>query len=226
MKKTIVILLLCAIFVSFVFPLPAVAENNEQVRDYGEYLRSIEVVEGYPDGSLKENRYITQAEYVVLLAKMLKKIKVVRRGNLVKQTNFFDELINKAYHAYLILKSKILDLYYSKAVYFIPYYRKKFKVSKDSWFVPYIIYLKRNGFSLPSDFKPDSVLSTANAIKWLLGALSLDDSNLIVSDKGIDEENVVYVLSYEHGIPVENTVLAKPIKRGEAFRLVYSVLAK
>ncbi len=225
--KKLVAVLLCILFASAVLPLKTYAANNDQPRDYGAYLRSLGIVEGYPDGSLREDKYITQAEYVVLLAKMLKKIKVVKRGNLVKQVNIFDRFINKAYHAYLILKNKLMDFYYNKVIYYIPYYRRKLKADKYSWFVPYALYLKRNGFSLPQDFKPDSVLSMENAVQWLLGALSLDGTyERIVFDQGISNTDLVYVLSCEHGLPVGNTVLAKPVKRGEAFKLVYSIFKK
>ncbi len=223
--KKIVLILLCVAFVFAAFPVRTLGENNTQAQDYGAYLKSAGIVSGYPDGSLRENRYITQAEYVVLLARMLKKIKVVKRGNLVKQVNFFDRLINKTYHAYLILKNKLTDFYYNKIIYYIPYYRRKLKANKNEWFVPYAVYLKRNGFSLPPDFKPNSVLSTENAVKWLLSVLSLDEtSERVVFDQGINEDDLVYVLSCEHGIPVDRVVLAKPVKRGEAFKLVYSIL--
>jgi hypothetical protein len=226
--KKIVVILVCIIFAFTLLPLTAsTAANGNEVSDYGAYLKSVGVVQGYPDGSLKENKYITQAEYLVLLAKMLKKTKVVKRGNLVKQVNFFDRLVNKAYHAYLILKNKFADFYYNKIIYYIPYYRRKLKADKYGWFVPYAIYLKRNGFSIPQDFKPDSVISAENAVRWLLSVLSLDENaEKIVSAPGIDDSYIIYALSCEHGIPIGNTPLAKPVKRGEAFKFVYSVLAK
>ncbi len=228
MKRVLIILLLCFAFAFSAFSgSSGVRAESQTVTDYGAYLKSIGIVQGFPDGSLRENKYITQAEYIALLANMLKKEKVVRRANLVKPLNFFDKLVNKAYHAYLILKDKLLDFYYAKVIYYIPYYRQKYGADKNKWFFPYAMYLKRNGFNIPEEFRPNGVLNTENAVKWLLDALSLDAKNeLVVSGKDITQANLVHVLSYEHGIPVGVPDLPKPIKRGEAFKLVYSVIAK
>ncbi len=222
MKKIIAIVLAVSIIAGIGFCGGAFSANAQQ-DDAGAYLKSLGIVYGYKNGALYENKYITQAEYVSLLARLLRKTKKVHRGNLVKQVNYFDYLINKAYHAYLILYNKILTVYYEKFSKFVLILRHKYTSgSSSAWYFSDLMYLKRNGFNVPQNFHPDAVISTGNAIKWLLGAFGLGESKeFIVKDSGITSDDVVQILSVEHNFNFMTVSdLAKPVKRGEAFNLI------
>ena len=222
MKKIIVVALIISVVMGIGFYRCAFSANTQQ-NDAGAYLKSLGIVYGYSNGALYENKYITQAEYVSLLARLLRKTKKVHRENLVKQTNYFDYLINKAYHAYLILYNKVLTVYYEKFSKFVLILRHKYtNGSSNAWYFSDLMYLKRNGFDVPKDFRPDAVISTGNAIKWLLGAFGLGETKeFIVRDSGITSDDVVQILSVEHNFDfMDVSGLAKPVKRGEAFNLI------
>ncbi len=222
MKKIIVIVLAVSIIVGIGFCGSAFSASAQQ-NDAGAYLKSLGIVYGYSNGALYENKYITQAEYISLLARLLRKTKRVHRGNLVKQVNYFDYLINKAYHAYLILYNKILTVYYEKFSKFVLILRHRYtNSSSNAWYFSDLMYLKRNGFDVPQNFHPDAVISTGNAIKWLLDVFGLgENKEFVVKDSGITSDDVVQILSVEHNFDFMTVSdLAKPVKRGEAFELV------
>ena len=222
MKKIIVIVLAVSIIAGIGF-CGRVFFASAQQNDAGAYLKSLGIVYGYKNGALYENKYITQAEYLSLLARLLRKTKKVHRENLVKQVNYFDYLINKAYHAYLILYNKILTVYYEKFSKFVLILRHKYtEGSSNAWYFSDLMYLKRNGFNVPQNFRPDAVISTGSAIKWLLGVFGLGESKeFIVKDGGITSDDVVQILSVEHNFNFMTVSdLAKPVKRGEAFSLI------
>ena len=220
MKKTIVVFLIGL----FVFALTSfVVANAEQgAMDPGLYLKKVGIVKGFPDGSLNENAYITQAEYLSLLSRTLKTIKTVKRGNLVKQRNFFDVLINKAYHGYLILKYKIAALYYKADMYFS---FKKRDADKNEWYFKDIAYLKINGFSIPEDFRPDAVISEGYAAKWAMDALGLGQSSEYVArPEDVNRSVEFFVLSVEHNMALDGINTAKPLKRRDAFDLILHII--
>ena len=220
MKKMIVVFLIGL----FVFALaPFSSANAEQGKtDAGLYLKKVGIVKGFPDGSLNENAYITQAEYLSLLSRTLKMIKTVKRGNLVKQRNFFDILINKAYHAYLILKYKIATLYYKANIYFS---FKKGNAGKNEWYLQDLVYLKTNGFGIPKDFHPDAVISEGYATKWAMGALGLgQNSEYVAIPDDVGQNAAFFVLSVEHSMALDGISTARPLKRRDAFDLILQII--
>ncbi len=213
-----------AVVLIFVFAVNcyALAGNVQGISDPGVYLKKIGIVQGFPDGSLNENGYITQAQYLSLLARMLRKVKTVKRGNLVKQTNFFDRLINKAYHAYLILKYKLSNLYYKINMYI---YSKQKGTDKNAWYFKDLVYLQTNGFDIPKGFKPDAVISEGYAVNWAMKALGLGISNeYIIRSKDVEDGAVSFTLSVEHDMALDGLSTAKPLKRRDAFNLILKII--
>ena len=215
--KKIIVLFLIGLFV--LVPLAAV---NAETTDPGVYLKKAGIVKGFPDGSLNENAYITQAEYLSLLSRTLKTIKTVKRGNLVKQKNFFDILINKVYHGYLILKYKIAALYYKADMYFS---FKKSGTNKNEWYFKDIVYLKTNGFNIPEDFHPCAVISEGYAAKWAMKAFGLgQNSEYITMSSDVSQNVSLFVLSVEHNMALDGISTARPLKRRDAFDLILQII--
>ncbi len=216
MKKIIVV------FLIGLFVLAPLAAVNAETTDPGAYLKKAGIVKGFPNGSLNENAYITQAEYLSLLSRTLKTIKTVKRGNLVKQKNFFDILINKVYHAYLILKYKIAALYYKANMYFS---FKKGNTGKNEWYFQDLVYLKTNGFGIPEGFRPDAVISEGYATKWAMGALGLgQNSEYVARPDDVGQNVAFFVMSVEHNMALDGISTARPLKRRDAFNLILHII--
>ncbi len=221
MKKIIALILLVALIFAVLPGMVAFSEKKET--DPGAYLKKIGIVKGFPDGSLNENSYITQAEYLSLLSRALEKMKTVKRGNLVKQTNFFDKLVNKTYHAYLILRYKALGCYYRTYMYF----HRRDDAAKNEWYFKDLVYLKINGFDIPVDFKPNTIISEGYATKWAMEAFGLGKANeYMVESPDVNDKVSFFVLSVEHNMALDGISTAKPLKRGDAFKLVLKIIGK
>ena len=222
MKKIIIVSLILFFALSSMPFSYAFSENKAE--SPGAYLKKIGIVKGFPDGSLDENGYITQAEYLSLVSRTLKAIKTVKRGNLVKQSNFFDRIINKAYHAYLILRYKLMSGYYRTYMWFS---RRPGSANKNDWYFEDLVYLKINGFDIPKDFRPDAVISEGYALSWAMKALGLGkESENIVAPKDVEQNATYFVLSVEHGMQLDGVSTARPLKRRDAFNLIVKIIGK
>jgi len=225
MKKYIVLLLIVSFIMVFFQPVSGAVDTR--YKDAGEKLQQMGIIEGYRDGLLHEESYITQGQALVILSRTLRIIQKNKRPNLIKISNKFDIFINKIYHAYLITKYKALDAYYSLLSLF-PKYEVISGINRNNWMFKDLLYLKRNGFQFPDDFNLRARVSEQEMLNWEMQVLNIgNDNEKIVGKEQLTRGEVNSLLSVEHRLLPDNSYDSKGIlHRGDVFLIVLNVIEK
>lgn len=222
MKKMIFAVLL----ISFLFVLAKPSFASTWSEDAGAELKSMGLLKGFADGTLKEDKLITQGEYLALLSRVSKKLSSTDQRNLVTPTNRFDRFVNNAYRKYVIIKTKLVNGYYQMLSY-LPNYEVIPGIKKDHWFFKDAIYLKRIGFEFPEDFSPDKRASKDQIYQWLFSVLGYGGVDIAVQGSDlINSVQKMEILLVEHELLFEEFSPNASIKRAEVFDIVLDVLKK
>ncbi|RLD17757.1 MAG: hypothetical protein DRI33_04780 [Caldiserica bacterium] len=219
--KRYIALMLVLIFI--IAAVPAVLADEQQ-KTAGEKLAEIGIIQGYSDGTLHENAYITQIDCLVVLSRAFKYTRSVKRGNIVAMSNKLDLFINKAYHAYLIGKNKMLDAYYYLVSIF-PGYEVIEGVRKGDPMFEDFLYLKRHGFQFPEEFVADAYVSPIEMLRWEMQVFGVGEQyERVVGGDALTEEETVKLLSIQHGLFQNGYAEKKALSRGDAFLIVLSAV--
>lgn len=220
MKRYIALML---VFIFIIVAVPtAFAEDQGKIA--GEKLTEIGIIHGYSDGTLHEKAYITQGDCLVILSRAFKYTRSVKRGNIVEVSNKLDLFINKAYHAYLIGKNKMLDAYYYLVSIF-PGYEVIEGVGKDDPMFQDFLYLKRHGFQFPEEFDIEAYVSPIEMLRWEMQIFGIGEQyEKVVGGDALTEEETVKLLSVQHGLFQNGYAEKKALSRGDAFLIVLSAV--
>jgi hypothetical protein len=222
MKKILSLVLVISVF-TLILPNCFTLAINDNA---GVTLKSMGILKGYTDGTLKEDKFITQGEYLALLSRIVRKVGTSQISNLVSPKNKLDIFINNAYRKYVLVKNKIIDIYYS-VLQVLPGYEVIPGVSKESWFFKDALYLKRIGFQFKEGFDLNQKANEADIYGWFLEALGGgDNSSSIQEGDSLTETQRMQILMVEHGLPYNDFSPNKFMKRAEVFDLVLNVLNK
>lgn len=219
--KRYIALMLVFIFIIAVVPT-VLAEGQDKTA--GEKLREIGIVRGYNDGLLHEKAYIIQGDCLVILSRAFKYTRSVKRGNIVTVSNKLDLFINKVYHAYLIGKNKILDAYYYLVSIF-PGYEVIEGVEKGDPMFQDFLYLKRHGFQFPEEFDAEAYVSPKEMLRWEMQIFGIGEQyERVVGGDALTEEEIVKLLSIEHGLFQNGYAEKEALNRGDVFLIVLSAV--
>ncbi|MGB9694694.1 MAG: hypothetical protein ACPLZB_01730 [Caldisericaceae bacterium] len=222
MKKTLIVFLIISIFATIIPTHRAIASGQ----DSGLQLKNMGLLKGYADGSLKEDKLITNGEYLVLIARLARKVRTSEVNDLVTPKNGFDKFVNSVYRKYSSLKERIIDGYYNFLA-LLPNYEAIPGVGKSQWFFKSALYLKKIGFNFASDFDINAKATQIDMYNWLFEALGYGDASSAVQASGsINDLEKLQIVMVEHGLSYENFHPADHIKRGEVFNIILNILQK
>lgn len=217
MKKFILLVVFLLIFtmafqIFSVFAVP----NSENA---GEKLKNLGIVKGYEKYGLREEKPITEGEYLALVARVLRAKERVEIEDLIKVNNPFDEFANAVYKFSVRFKKFFIRNFYNTLA-LNPKYEPVKGVKRDSWFFQDALYLKINGFKFPEDFSHDKIISPQKMLEFLISALRINSYELTKKPEGFSEEELLKITLIQQGLFDEGFIKKPSVTRGEAFNLI------
>lgn len=222
MKKLFLFILIIS-FVTSVIPTSLTLSASDAS---GEKLKGMGLLKGFADGTLREEKLITNGECLTLIARLVNKMKTFDISDLVAPKNKFDNFINNIHRGYVSLKNKIIDSYYNLLA-LLPNYEVIPGVNKSHWFYKSSLYLKRIGFKFSDNLDVYAKATEADVYSWLFEALGYGDSTSAVQGAdSLTESQKLQILMVEHGLPYEDFSPRSYVKRARVFDLALDVLNK
>lgn len=217
MKKNVLLVVFLLIFITTfqiisVFAIP----NSENA---GEKLKNLGIVKGYEKYGLREEKKITEGEYLALIARVLKAKEKAEIEDLIKVNNPFDEFANTVYRFAVRFKRFFIKNFYNTLA-LNPKYEPVKGVKRDSWFFQDALYLKINGFKFPEDFSQDRIIAPQKMLEFLISALKIDSFKLTKKPEDFSEEELLKITLVQQGLFDEDFIKKTSATRGEAFNLI------
>jgi hypothetical protein len=184
------------------------------------------LLKGFADGTLREEKLITNGECLTLIARLVNKVETSDVSDLVTPKNKFDDFINSIHRSYVSLKNKTIDGYYNLLA-LLPNYEAIPGVTKSHWFYKNALYLKKIGFKFSDNFDINAKATEADVYSWLFEALGYGDSTSAVQGgDSLTEAQKLQILMIEHGLPYEDFSPQSYVKRARVFDLALDILNK
>jgi len=215
MKKVITVLLLVfalllQLSIVSAFPLS---------EDAGEKLKELGVVKGYAKYGLQENRPITEAEFLALVARTIRSKETGEIPDILVQKNIFDEFVNSVYKMLARFKGFVIKNYYLTLSLNSKYEPVK-GVKRSSWFFEDALYLRMKGFKFPEDFEPDRLIMSEKVFSYLFSALNMNPENFTRLPENFSKEELLKITLIQQGLLDENFVKKTSLTRGDAFNII------
>ena len=223
MKKLIwfAISLLVFVLIVEVLPVSAIPKYDNA----GEKLKSMGIVKGYKAYGLKEEKPITEGEFLALIARVLKAKEQTEIGDVIKPVNAFDEFANAIYKIFIRFKRFIVRNFYNTLA-LNPKYEPVKGIDQNSWFFEDALYLKMKGFKFPEEFSQERVITSKEIFEYLINTLNLNSQNFIRVPEGFSQEEILKIALLQHGMLDEGFLEKSSVTRGEAFNIILFLYEK
>ena len=185
----------------------------------GEKLKSLGIVKGYAKYGLREEKPITEAEFLALIARVLRAKERTEIKDAIKPVNAFDEFANSVYKLAMRFKRFLVRNFYNTFA-LNPKYEPVKGVKRDSWFFQDALYLGVNGFKFPENFLQDRIITPQEMLEFLLSAAEIDFPKLTKAPENFSQEELLKIALLQQGLMDDNFLKKPAVTRGEAFNLI------
>ncbi|MCD6168220.1 MAG: S-layer homology domain-containing protein [Caldisericia bacterium] len=204
MKKVI------AILVIFILMLAIGAKREEKIPEPYlssiNFLREMNVVSGYPDGTYRIDWAITQGEFITLL---------VRGYNVTQSYKREEETLVSKLKKFI---NAVLSIFKKK---------ERFVNLKDHWVHPYLIELSRLETLSEEEIKPDTAVTIEEALFLEINLFPFkNEIKDITFQNATENKEKILSCSVSHNLLPDGVRFGKKLSRGDAFLLIERFIKK
>jgi hypothetical protein len=204
-----------------ILPVSALLEYNNA----GEKLKSLGIVKGYKAYGLREEKAITEGEFLALVARVLKAKEKTEISDVIKPVNAFDEFANTIYRIFIRFKRFVVRNYYNTLA-LNPKYEPVKGIDQNSWFFEDALYLKMKGFEFPEEFSQEKAITSKEMFEYLINALNLNSQNFVKAPEGFSQEEMLKITLLQQGLLDDGFLEKTSVTRGEAFNIILFLYEK
>lgn len=196
---------------------PAIAVPSKE--GAGEKLKQMGIVKGYEKYGLREEKPITEAEFLALVARLMRATENYEVEDYIVVKNPFDEAVNTAYKLLVRFKRfAVRNFYRTLSLY--PRYEPAKGITRKSWFFEDAIYLRMKGFVFPEDFDPYRTLEPERLFEYLFSIARIGRDEYIRAPETLSRQELLKLILIEQGLLEESFLGQVSVKRKEAFSLI------